>query len=322
MIGVTGGTGFVGNRLVERLAKNSQVRVLAIDSPQSPAANIECIAGDLMSQPTTNAFAEGCSSIIHLAGIAHSSLRTAAERELSYRVNVEGTRIVLDAALRSGVRRFVFVSTAHVYEHASGLDIAEDAPLAVSSFYSGTKIKAEALVAEAGKNGMEIVIVRPCLIYGPGARFNLHSMMRGIDARYYFHLSGETPRRSFLSVENASRALSFLVGCTTASGIFNLADKTPYSLVDFANELACRMNRPRPLTMPSFLFHALGRAGSAVQKLGVNFPFTSDTIAKLACNFTLSTRRLAESGFEWDDDCGMMRQQMVDSYLASKQAFR
>jgi UDP-glucose 4-epimerase len=318
MIGVTGGTGFVGQRLVERLVNRFPVRVLALSMGQEAVPKVEYVMNDLTSREAVNGFVRGCTSIIHMAGIAHSSLRTAAERETSYGVNVEGTRTVLNAALRSGVRRFIFVSTAHVYDH-HGLDLTEDATVGASSFYADTKIQAEALVSEAGKRGMESVIVRPCLIYGPGARFNLLSMMRGIDARYYFHLSGEAPQRSFLSVENASRAMSFLVSSATASGVYNLADKTPYSLVNFVNELADRMKRPRPLTMPSSLFQALCHAGSSIHKLGVNFPFTRETFAKLTSNFTLSIRRLAESGFEWDDDCGTPRQQMVDYYLASKQ---
>jgi nucleoside-diphosphate-sugar epimerase len=318
VIGVTGGTGFVGQRLVARLALDSPVRVLAMDMGAGPVSHVEYIMGEVTSPEVTDRFVQGCTSIIHLAGIAHSSLRTEAEKRHSYKVNVEGTRTVLNAALRHGVQRFVFVSTAHVYAACSGLDIDECAPVAASSYYSRTKIEAEGIVCEAAERGMEVVIARPCLIYGPGVRFNLDRMMRGIDHGYYFHFSGRNPMRSFLSVENAARALAHLTGIGGAEGTYNLADDCPYSLMDFANELADRMKRPRPRSLPFVAVRAAGSFGSAIRKLGVNLPVSSAAIAKLTSDFTLCTRKLAQTDFQWDPNCGVLRQDMVDHYLSAK----
>jgi nucleoside-diphosphate-sugar epimerase len=290
VIGVTGGTGFVGRRLVARLTQDLPVRVLAMDMRAARVKGAEYFIGDVTSPEHTDGFAEGCTSVIHLAGIAHSSLRTEAEKRQSYKVNVEGTRTVLNAAQRHGVRRFVFVSTAHVYAAHSGLDIVESAPVAASSYYSFTKIEAEGLVREASERGMEVVIARPYLIYGPGAGFNLDRMMRGIDRGYYFHISDRNPMRSFLSVENAARALAHLAGRGVPAGTYNLADANTYSLVDFANELADRMRRHRPGTVPSAVVCAAGALGSAIQKLGVHLPVSREAVAKLTSNFTLSTR--------------------------------
>jgi nucleoside-diphosphate-sugar epimerase len=317
VIGVTGGTGFVGQRLVARLAQNSPVRVLATEMRASRVKGVEYFTGDVTLREITDEFVQGCTSVIHLAGIAHSSPRTEAEKLLSYRVNVGGTRSVLDAALRRGVRRFVFVSTAHVYAAQSGLDIDESARVAPSSYYSFTKIEAEGLVHEAAERGMEVVIARPCLIYGPGARFNLDRMMCGIDRGYYFHMSGRNPMRSFLSVENAARAIAHLVGKDVPAGTYNLADSSPYSLVDFGNELADRMKRRRPRTLPSVVLSTVGAVGSLIQKVGVHLPISREAITKLTSDFTLSTSRLAQTRFEWDGNDGAVIQQMVDRYLCS-----
>jgi nucleoside-diphosphate-sugar epimerase len=211
----------------------------------------------------------------------------------------------------------VFVSTAHVYAEHSGLDIVESAPVAASSYYSFTKIEAERLVREASERGMEVVIARPCLIYGPGARFNLDRMMRGIDRGYYFHISGSNPMRSFLSVENAARALAHLAGRGVEADTYNLADANPYSLVDFANELADRMKRRRPRTVPSAVLCATGAAGSVIEKLGVHLSISREAITKLTSDFTLSTSRLTRTRFEWDGNVGAVLQQMVDYYLRS-----
>jgi nucleoside-diphosphate-sugar epimerase len=283
----------------------------------APVNDAEYIVGEVTSPEVSDRFVQGCTTIIHLAGIAHSSLRTEAEKQRSYKVNVEGTRTVLNAAVRRGVQRFVFVSTAHVYAAHSGLDINESAPVAASSYYSFTKIEAEGLVREASGRGMEVVIARPCLIYGSGAHFNLDRMMRGIDRGYYFHISGRDPMRSFLSVENAARALAHLAGRGVPVGTYNLADAIPYSLVGFANELADRMKRRRPRTIPSAVLRAAGAAGSVIQKLGVPLPVSREAVAKLTSDFTLSTSRMAQTSFEWDENVGAVLQQMVDYYLRS-----
>jgi UDP-glucose 4-epimerase len=288
-----------------------------MDMGAAPVNNVEYIIGEVTSPEVTDRFVQGCTSIIHLAGIAHSSLRTEAEKQRSYKVNVEGTRTVLDTALRRGVQRLVFVSTTHVYAAHSGLDIDESAPVAASSYYSFTKIEAEGLVREAAERGMEVVIARPCLIYGPGARFNLDRMMRGIDRGYYFHMSGRNPMRSFLSVENAARAMAHLAGRGVSAGTYNLADASPYSLVDFGNELADRMKRRRPRTVPSAVLCMAGAAGSAIQKLGVHLPVSREAFAKLTSDFTLNTTSLAQTHFEWDGNAGAVLQQMVDHYLCS-----
>lgn len=320
MIGVTGGTGFVGQRLVAHMANDSIVRVLAKNRRSPSVKSVEYVIGEVTSAEDADSFVQGCSSIIHLAGIAHSSLRTEAEKQRSYRVNVEGTRTLLDAALRHGAQRFVFVSTAHVYAESSGAEIDELAPVTQSSYYSFTKIEAERIVREAAVHGIEVVIARPCLIYGPGARFNLHRMMHGIDRGYYFHISGRYPKRSFLSVENAARALAHLARGSVTQGTYNLADESPYSLVHFGNELADRMRRHRPRTMPYALLYAAGAFGSMVQRMGINLPISNETIVKLTANVTLSTRRLAETGFKWGNDGDTIRQEMVDYYLDSERA--
>jgi nucleoside-diphosphate-sugar epimerase len=317
VIGITGGTGFVGQRLVARLAQDSPVRILALEMGAAPVNDAEYIVGEVTSPESTDRFVRGCTTIIHLAGVAHSSPRTEAEKQRSYQVNVEGTRTVLNAAARRGVQRFVFVSTAHVYATHLGLDINETAPVAASNYYSFTKIEAEGLVHEAAEQGMEVVIARPCLIYGPGARYNLDRMMRGIDRGYYFHIFGKNPMRSFLSVENAARAMAHLAARGVPSGTYNLADASPYSLVDFGNELADRMKRRRPRNAPYAVLRVAGAAGSVIQKLGVHLPVSRESIAKLTSDFTLCTRRLAQTGFEWDGDGGAARQQMVDHYLSS-----
>jgi len=123
--------------------------------------------------------------------------------------------------------------------------------------------------------------------------------------------------RSFLSVENAARAIAHLACRSVSAGTYNLADASPYSLVEFGNELADRMRRRRPRTVPSALLYSASLAGSAIQKLGAHLPISREAFAKLTSDFTLSTSRLAQTQFEWDGNVGAVLQQMVDHYFRS-----
>ena len=318
MIGVTGGTGFVGQRLVARLLGEMPVRVLSSGATPTPLRNVEYLVGDVRSTEIADRFARGCNAIVHLAGIAHTSLRTRAEREQSHSVNVEGTRTMLEAAIRNGVDRFVFVSTAHVYAAQTGLNLEESSPVRATGAYAETKIKAEECVRSAGERGLKVVIARPCLIYGPGVRFNLERMMRAIDVGYYFHLAGANPLRSVVSVENAARGLQHLAANETPTGTYNLADESAIYLVDFVNDLAARMGRRRLRTISPSAIGFASAIGTVLQNLGIRFPLTREAIAKLTSDLSLSTKRLAETGFLWEYNDGQVRQQMVDYYLRAK----
>jgi nucleoside-diphosphate-sugar epimerase len=148
-------------------------------------------------------------------------------------------------------------------------------------------------------------------------RFNLEQMMRGIDHGYYFHIAGVDPKRSFLSVENVARALVHLTRNDVPDGIYNLADPHPYSLAGFGNELADRMGQGRPRTVPYSLVQLAGAVGTVIQKLGVHPPISTEILAKLSSSLMISTLRLAQTGFEWDENAGAVLQEMANHYRNS-----
>lgn len=319
MIGLTGATGFLGRQVLSYLIEEAPLRVLTRNEQLSNPSSVEYLRGDLTSFESAKRFTNGCNTIIHIAGVAHSSLKTEPEKNHAYAVNVEGTRNLIRASLQSGVKRFVLVSTAHVYANHGDLEIDEASPTSsTGSFYAQTKLLGEEIALQASKQGIEVVIARPCLIYGAGARFNLEQMMRGLDRGYYFHISDCIPKRSFLSLTNAARALCYLARSHVSPGTYNLADQLPYSLAEFVNDVADRMGRPRPRAIPLAMASALGTAGTIVQKFGIRAPFTNDSLAKLTSDFTLSTERLARARFTWDPDTGLARQEMVDHYIRSQ----
>lgn len=168
-IAVTGATGFVGSNLVGRLLDQGwRVKGLARSAEkaaQLPKA-IEMIVDDINDRDALNRLAQGCDTFIHLV----SNFRTASGPPESYRrINVEGTRTALAAARSAGVKRFIYCSTIGVFGHVRNGPADEDSPFGPGDLYQETKLEAEEFLrAEMGKDAMEIVIVRPCSIYGPG----------------------------------------------------------------------------------------------------------------------------------------------------------
>lgn len=162
---VTGATGFLGGALARRLAaEGAQVHAL-VRSPQKAAFltqhGIEIVQGDLNSTDALRRACEGCTVVFHVAAALSGSY------EAQYEANVEGTRMLLDAAAQAGVQRFVHVSSISVYGYRVSGDITEAiAPAPGADPYPQTKTEAEAVVR---RGSVPFTIIRPGMIYGAGA---------------------------------------------------------------------------------------------------------------------------------------------------------
>lgn len=168
-VAVTGATGFVGTNLVRALldrgwAVNGLARSAEKESTLPPA--VKAIIGDINDRPALDRLAEGCDTFVHLV----SNFRVASGSPESYtRINFEGTRTALAAARAAGVKRFVYCSTIGVFGNVKSTPADETSAYAPGDLYQETKLESEEFLrAEMGKDAMEIVIVRPCSIYGPG----------------------------------------------------------------------------------------------------------------------------------------------------------
>jgi len=164
---VTGATGFTGGALARALARQGhRVRCLARDLSRLPTEEgIEGIEGEIDDRAALARATEGADGVFHVAAM-YRDHGTRAEFE---RVNVGFTRALLEAAEAAGVRRFVYVSTIGVHGSAKEIPANEDSAIDPQDVYQETKLAAEQLCRDAmAKGKLEIVIVRPCAIYGPG----------------------------------------------------------------------------------------------------------------------------------------------------------
>ncbi|HYC32792.1 MAG TPA: NAD(P)-dependent oxidoreductase, partial [Gemmatimonadales bacterium] len=183
---VTGGTGFIGSHLAaEGRRRGAEVVVLGLtDRPeeQSNVAALErsgarVIPGSITDPELCRRAAEGATHVFHLA----VAMREGGKQdEFFERVNLDGTRHLLEAAARNGVRRFVYCSTIGIFGHRAPGITREDSPLRPGNVYERTKVAAESLVRETGaQSGLPFVILRPADVYGPRDH-RLLKLFRGI----------------------------------------------------------------------------------------------------------------------------------------------
>ncbi|MGF6966442.1 nucleoside-diphosphate-sugar epimerase [Paraburkholderia sp. WC7.3g] len=205
-----------------------------------------------------------CDAVIHLASRVHVMRETLTEPLAAYRAtNVEGSLRVAAAARRAGVRRFVFVSSIKAMGEAStGQPIAETDRPAPSDAYGISKLEAERALFDYGRSaGLEVVVVRPPLVYGPGVRANFLQLMNAVAKGIPLPLGAVNARRSLVFVDNLADAL---VHCATdpraAGETFHVTDGRDLSVPELARLLATQLHVPaRLVPVPASVLRVAGR---------------------------------------------------------------
>jgi len=163
---ISGGAGFLGLHLARRLLADGQaVRTLDVVPLEDAGleASVEELRGDVRDPADARRLVEGADVLVHAA----AALPIQASREAIRSVNVEGTAVTLAAALEASVRRAILISSTAVYGVPKVHPIAEDAPLVGVGHYGESKIEAERVAQDAGRRGLEVVILRPKTFLGP-----------------------------------------------------------------------------------------------------------------------------------------------------------
>ena len=247
---VTGATGFIGRAVVTALAQRGVAVRAAVRRPPQPgfAASVDVVQHPDLSQAFDWAAAlRGVDQVIHLAGIAHAGRGIAPA--LYDRINRAATAELAAAAARAGLRQFVYVSSIRaqsgpVADHA----LSERDAAAPTDPYGRSKLAAEAAVRDAG---VPFTILRPVLLYGPGAKGNFGLVLRAARSRWPLPLKDFVNRRSMLGIDNFISALSFVLTAPAALGeTYVVADPDiPPRLADVVAMLRAAQHR-RPLIVP------------------------------------------------------------------------
>ena len=199
---------------------------------------------DLASISDWRALFENIEVVVHLAAIAH---RAAPEAEIR-RVNVDAAARLADAAAGL-VRRFVFMSSVKVHGEDSGEGAyVEASPTRPEDAYGRSKLEAEhALGDVAARTGMEIVAIRPPLVYGPGAKANFLRLLRGVDSGWPLPFASVRNRRRMIYLGNLADAIARCVEHPGASGAFLVGDDEIVSTPELLSRAARALGRPSRL---------------------------------------------------------------------------
>jgi nucleoside-diphosphate-sugar epimerase len=277
---VTGTTGFVGGALMERLAMEKQILAIAglRDSARYIYSCEQRILGDLSLGRSGLQLFYGVDVIIHCAARAHIMKDEVADPLAEYRkVNVDGTLNLARQAASAGVRRFIFISSIKVNGESTSSGkpfLASDVP-APQDAYGLSKLEAEqGLLALAGETGMQVVIIRPPLVYGPGVKGNFASMIKLVDRRLPLPLGAIHNLRSLVGIDNL---VDLIIRCIdhpeAANRVFLAGDGEDVSTTELLRAVGKAMGRPaRLIPLPAAVLRCgaalLGRQQMAQRLLG------------------------------------------------------
>ncbi|HUO44194.1 MAG TPA: NAD-dependent epimerase/dehydratase family protein [Burkholderiales bacterium] len=281
MILVTGAGGFVGTALCGQLRRQGKAVRAAIRAPMQkrvPPDGIETVAvGDLAAATGWGAALDGIDCVIHLAARTHVMRDTAADPLAEYRhINVDAAAALARAAAAARVRRFVFLSSIKVNgERTVKQPFTEDDAPHPEDAYAVSKWEAEqALWKIAAASGIEVVVLRAPLVYGPGVKGNFLTLLRAVARGTPLPFASIHNKRSLLHVGNLAAAIARCIDDPAAAGkTFLVADDEGISTPELVRAIATALDVPaRLLPFPPALLRAaaalLGRGGAMARLTG------------------------------------------------------
>ncbi|MBU2640344.1 MAG: SDR family oxidoreductase [Gammaproteobacteria bacterium] len=257
---VTGANGFVGRFLCECLNAHGHVVTTAVRRVTNLAG--EAVVGSVNGETDWTSALSDCSTVVHLAARVHVMNEEASDPLAEFReVNTEGTLNLVRQAVQAGVKRFVFISTIKVNGEGRDAPYREIDAVAPEDAYAISKWEAEQGLRQIEREtGMEVVILRPPLVYGPGVKANFQRLIQIVKRGWPLPLGAIRNRRSLLYLGNFVDAIRLCVEHPAAAGqTFLLDDGEPVSTPELIRAVARALGRPAHLlAMPVWLLEAAG----------------------------------------------------------------
>lgn len=313
---VTGASGFVGTALCDRLLKagySVKGTLLPTEHVSSLCCGVRPVIVDPLGPDTRWSHAlAGIDTVIHLAARVHIMSDTSTDPLAEFqRVNTAGTKRLAAEAASAGVRRLVFISSVKVNGEEAPEPYMETSPERPTDPYGISKWQAEQALRELeARTGLEVVVLRPTLVYGPGVKANFLAMMKAVDKGVPLPLASIANRRSLLYIGNLVDALATCASHPDAAGeTFMVSDGLDVSTPQLLRLIAYELRAPdRLFPFPPALMHLAGKAtgqsarisrlvGSLAvdstkirSKLGWHPPFTLHAGLKATADWYLATR--------------------------------
>ena len=333
---VTGGTGFVGSHLVKALCEQGhQVRVL-FRSPKKLAVlkglEFDGVQGDLDDVDTLTTACDGCDVVFHVA--AKADYWKDDEKDLMIRINVDGTRNVLSVAKAAGVRRVIFTSSASAIGfRADGRSADETEPFTLPPerfWYAHSKGLAEKVVAEFVAQGLDVIILNPTVIIGPGD----HNIISGTfiieTARFQWLVPMSSGGLSVIDVRDVVQAqINAMEKGQSGERYLLTTANYPYR-VWFKMIAEASGVKPPIFTSPDWMLEPTARLIETLRKVGINTPMDANQTRLGGTNAFFDGRKAYRELFtpridmptslretyQWYKDNGYIEQNMLTQLLA------
>lgn len=262
---IVGGRGFIGRHLCTHLSQ-AGYEVCATSRkppPQDTPAGIEYRRLDLLEASLAAADFEGIDAVVYLAARSHVLDETEAQPLAAYRrINVDAALTLAHSAASAGVRRFLYVSSIGVNGVSGSSAFSETDTPDPREAYAVSKLEAEReLTGQCRRDAIELVILRPVLVYGAGAPGNFARLLRAVRAGLPLPLAGIDNRRSLLAVDNLVDLLELCLYHPAAAGeVFLAADGEDVSTPELLRRIGIAIGRPaRLFRLPDGVLSLLAR---------------------------------------------------------------
>lgn len=287
---ITGIHGFVGSNLVEALKQRHEIYGLDIVAPEKEGVIKTYLWDDL-----DNGLVPNVDAVIHLAGKAHDTKNKSAA-DIYFKINTDLTKKIFDYF--SGhpfIKKFIFFSSVKAaVDKVPGEVLTEDVTPCPVGPYGESKVRAEEYIRQclngeaALYSGRDVVILRPCMIHGPGNKGNLNLLYGFVKKNLPWPLGSFDNRRTFTSIENLSYVIASLLDKSVESGIYNMADDEALSTNELIEVMCAAMGKKAHVWRISKGFIRMAAGVGDV----LHLPLNTFRLTKLTENYVVSNAKI------------------------------
>lgn len=294
---VTGGTGFIGRYLVDRLLDDGSSVVILSRHPR-PELERCCtvVVGDLAHPKTLTGICRDIGTVFHLGGYAHAiDERDDKGEEVNRRITIDGTRALLEESVKSGVKHFLFFSSVKAMGEGGDTCLDEAAESRPVTAYGKVKREAEELVLAAVRHGLSSTVLRLPMVYGPGNKGNLPRMIQAVSRGRFPPLPETGNRRSMVDVRDVVQAAMLAATNPAAAGkTYIVTDGQAYSTRRIYVWICEALHIPVPSwSMPLSAMRIVARIGDITgHACGRRFMLDSQALEKLTGSAWYSSEKI------------------------------
>jgi len=288
---VTGASGFLGTAVTETLSRQGHLVRRAVRNQRADTPGDVAVVPDLLDREAVRAALQGVVSVVHLAAHVHDMAPTTESAREFQRVNVEGTRLLLDEAQAARVNKFVLFSSVKAVGEENQTPWTEDVVPRPQDPYGKSKLEAESLVLASR---LRATVLRLPLAYGPGMKGNMLRLFAAVARGIPLPFREVHNKRSVVFSGNVGEAVSSSLQAQGAGGqIFFVSDGWDLSTTELLREIGAALGKsPRLYSVPRGLLTAVGKVGDRLSAPGRPFFVNSDMLQRLFGSLTVDDSKL------------------------------